>query len=157
MALETKSIEVTLETLLESVDLAESIVMRIAEAAGFGDEDCHKIGMAVREGVINAYHYGNRRDRSRKVFLRVELEAEKMIVHVIDQGAGFDLHDVPDPLAEENLLRTSGRGLFLMRSFMDEFAVQRGPEGGAKLVMAKRFPAKPGVNGNSAAQGKETE
>lgn len=157
MAAKTKSVEVTLETLLESVDLAESIAMRIADAAGFGDEDCHKIGMAVREGVINAYHYGNLGDRNRKVFLKIELEPDKMVVHVIDQGAGFELRDIPDPLAEENLLRTSGRGLFLMRSFMDEFAVQRGPSGGADVVMVKRFPKKPGVDGNSAARRKESE
>ncbi len=156
MAPETKRIEVTLETLLESVDLAESIVMRVAGAAGFGDEDCHKIGMSVREAVINAYNYGNKGDRSRKVRLKVELVGDKLVVHVLDEGPGFDPSAVPDPLAEENLLRTSGRGLFLMRAFMDEFVVQRGPNGGAELVMTKRLPAPPPRSGNSpAAQGKE--
>ena len=132
-------IEVTLETRLESVDLAESIVMRVAKASGFGDEDVHKIGMAVREGVINAYNYGNQQDRQKKILLTVELNPEKMVVRVLDEGKGFELTEVPDCLSEENLLRTSGRGLFLMRAFMDEFTVQRGPEGGAEVVMAKRF------------------
>ena len=62
------------------------------------------------------------------------------MVRILDQGRGFDLAEVPDPLAEENLLKTSGRGIFLMRTFMDEFEVRRSPEGGAELVMAKRFP-----------------
>jgi serine/threonine-protein kinase RsbW len=140
MADKTQRIEVTLETVLDSVDLAESIVMRIAEAAGFSEEEIHKIGMAVREGVINAYNYGNQQDRGKKILLTVELEPHRMVVRVLDEGKGFELHEVPDPLAEENLLRTSGRGLFLMRAFMDDFQVQRGPRGGAELVMIKKLP-----------------
>ena len=62
----TSKLEVTLDTLLESVDLAENIVQRVAEAAGFSEEDVHKFGMAVREGVINAYNYGNRQDRTQE-------------------------------------------------------------------------------------------
>jgi serine/threonine-protein kinase RsbW len=140
MADKTQRIEVTLETVLDSVDLAESIVMRIAEASGFSEEDIHKIGMAVREGVINAYNYGNQQDRGKKILLTVELEPCRMVVRVLDEGKGFELHEIPDPLAEENLLRTSGRGLFLMRAFMDDFHVERGPRGGAELVMIKRLP-----------------
>jgi serine/threonine-protein kinase RsbW len=150
MAPKTQRIEVTLETLLESVDLAESIVMRIAEASGFDDDDVHKIGMAVREGVINAYNYGNQHDRHKKIHMTVELDPDKMIVHVVDQGKGFELTEVPDPLAEENLLRTSGRGIFLMRSFMDEFLVQHGPGGGAELIMSKRLP--PALSDNGRRQ-----
>jgi serine/threonine-protein kinase RsbW len=143
----SKRVEVTLETLLESVDLAESITMRVAEAAGFPEEEVHKIGMAVREGVINAYNYGNQQDRQKKIMMTVELQPENMIVKVLDQGHGFELTEIPDPLAEENLLRTSGRGLFLMRAFMDEFKVGRGPEGGAELVMIKKLPPTVSDNG----------
>jgi serine/threonine-protein kinase RsbW len=150
MAANSQRVEVTLETLLESVDLAESIVMRIAEAAGFSEEDIHKIGMAVREGVINAYNYGNQQNRAKKIQLTIEMSPETMTVRVLDQGKGFELQEVPDPLAEENLLRTSGRGLFLMRAFMDEFTVRPGPNGGAELVMVKRLPD--AVSGNGASQ-----
>jgi serine/threonine-protein kinase RsbW len=154
MAAHTKRIVVTLETLLDSVDLAEDIVLRIADASGFGDEDCHKIGMSVREGVINAYKYGNQKSRNKKIHMTVELEPAKLVVRVCDEGPGFEMTEVPDPLAEENLLRTSGRGLFLMKAFMDEFVVQRGKNGGAKLVMAKRYPASPD-GGNPGEPGKE--
>jgi serine/threonine-protein kinase RsbW len=106
MAAPNQRLEVTLDTQLESVDLAENIVTRVAEAAGFGEDDLHKLGMAVREGVINAYNYGNCQDRKKKIRLAVEFEAETMIVHVVDEGCGFELSDVEDPLAEENLLRT---------------------------------------------------
>ena len=128
MAAKTQRIQVTLETLLESVDLAESITMRIAEAAGFGEDELHKMGMAVREGVINAYNYGNHQDRRKKILMTLELDQDKMVVRVLDEGKGFELTEVPDPLAEENLLRTSGRGLFLMKAFMDEFNGREGPQ-----------------------------
>jgi serine/threonine-protein kinase RsbW len=136
----THSLEVTLETLVESIDLAESIVKRVAGASGFDEDEVHRIGMAVREGVINAYNYGNAQDREKKILLTVEFEDEKMVVHITDEGPGFDLADVPDPLAEENLLRTSGRGIFLIKAFMDDFTVQRGPHGGAEIVMTKKLP-----------------
>lgn len=145
-------IEVTLETLLDSVDLAESIVKRVAEASGFEEDDVHKIGMAVREGVINAYNYGNQHDRHKKIRITVELAPDKMTVHVLDEGKGFELTEVPDPLAEENLLRTSGRGIFLMRAFMDDLAVRRGPSGGAELVMSKRLPHSGFDNGRGVAK-----
>jgi serine/threonine-protein kinase RsbW len=70
----------------------------------------------------------------------VDLTVDKMIIHVLDEGPGFKLIDVPDPLAEENLLSTSGRGIFLMRAFMDEFDVVSGNTGGAEIVMSKKLP-----------------
>lgn len=149
MATESQRIEVTLETLLDSVDLSEEIALRIAGEAGFDDEDCHKIGMSVREGIINAYTYGNHQERGRKIGLIFELGEKKMIVHILDEGKNFTLADVPDPLAEENLLRTSGRGIFLMRAFMDEFDIQHGPGGCTELVMSKFFPSAAGANGSS--------
>src|SRR5881392_3330456 len=140
MSDDTKHLEVTLETQVESVNLAEEMCLRLAEAAGFGEDECYRIGMSVREGVINAFHYGNKEKPEKKIHLAIDLTAEKMIIHVTDEGAGFILKDVPDPLAEENLLSTSGRGIFLMRAFMDEFDVVTGRTGGAEIVMSKNLP-----------------
>ncbi len=137
----TNRIEVTLESVLDSVDLAEDISLRVAVAAGFDDDARDRIGMSVREGMINAVTYGNRGAREKKIFLSLGLDGNKMVIRILDQGQGFRLEDVPDPLAEENLLKTSGRGIFLMRAFMDEFEVRPGAQGGAELVMAKRLPA----------------
>jgi serine/threonine-protein kinase RsbW len=140
MASDTKHLEITLDTQVDSVNLAEEMCLRVAEAAGFGEDDCYRIGMSVREGVINAFHYGNQERPDKKIYLAVDLTADKMIIHVLDEGAGFILADVPDPLAEENLLSTSGRGIFLMRAFMDEFDVISGRNGGAEIVMSKKLP-----------------
>jgi serine/threonine-protein kinase RsbW len=149
MAALNQNIEITLDTQLESVDIAEQVAVRAAEASGFGEDDVHKIGMAVREGMINAYNYGNRQDFRKKIQMKIELKPEKMIIHVLDQGEGFDLAEVPDPLAEENLLRTSGRGIFLMRAFMDELLVRSGPHGGAELIMIKQLPHHASGNGKT--------
>ncbi len=151
MATQTNRIDITLETALESVSLAEEMSQRVASAAGFGDEECHRIGMSVREGVINAFHYGNCECRGKKIRLAFELTPEKMVIHVGDEGRGFNLAEVPDPLAEENLLKTSGRGIFLMRAFMDEFEVSRGPQGGAEVIMAKRLSHHPPAAHNASS------
>ncbi len=156
MTPQIKQIQVTLETLLDSVDLAEEISLRVADAAGFDEEECHKIGMSVREGVINAFQYGNHQQREKKIFLDFGLEPERLVIHVRDQGAGFELEKVADPCAEENLLKTCGRGLFLMRAFMDDLLVQRGPEGGADVVMSKRYPqSSSNGSGGKPARAKE--
>jgi serine/threonine-protein kinase RsbW len=145
-----KRVDVTLESQLDSVSLAEEMCTRIAAAAGFDDDDCFKIGMSVREGVINAYNYGSQKQADKKIFLTFELTPEKLIVRVQDEGKGFRLEDVPDPLADENLLKSSGRGIFLMRSFMDEFDVQQIEAGGAIIVMAKRLRITPADTSKTA-------
>ena len=150
MTPEAKHLEVVLDTHVESVNLAEEMCLRVAEAVGFNEDECYRIGMSVREGVINAFHYGNQEKPTKKIYLSLDLTQEKMIIHVMDEGKGFKLTDVPDPLAEENLLSTSGRGIFLMKAFMDEFDVVAGRTGGAEIIMSKKIPSagKP-VNGNN--------
>jgi serine/threonine-protein kinase RsbW len=157
MGSDVKHLEVTLRTDVESVNLAEEMCLRVAEAAGFGEEECYRIGMSVREGVINAFHYGNKERPEKKIYLAVDLTSEKMTIKVMDEGTGFQVEDVPDPCAQENLLSTSGRGIFLMRAFMDEFDVVRGRTGGAEIVMSKRFPSRssPSQNSAGAAQGRQ--
>ncbi len=150
-----KHLEITLETQVESVNLAEEMCLRVAEAAGFGEDDCYRIGMSVREGVINAFHYGNQERPEKKIHLALDITAEKLIIHVLDEGTGFALADVPDPLAEENLLSTSGRGIFLMRAFMDEFDVVPGRTGGAEIVMSKKLP-EPGSHSPNGQSGRDT-
>jgi serine/threonine-protein kinase RsbW len=140
MTQDVKHLEITLETQVESVNLAEEMCLRVAEAAGFGEDDCYRIGMSVREGVINAFHYGNEERPDKKIHLALDLTPDKMTIHVLDEGKGFDLGSIPDPLAEENLLSTSGRGIFLMRAFMDEFEVVPGRTGGAEIIMSKKLP-----------------
>ena len=127
-------------TLLESVHLAEEISRCVSASLGFCEEDRDKIALAVREGMANAVCYGNQECPEKPIRLVFEVETDRFIVRILDQGRGFNLDDVPDPLAQENLLKTSGRGIFLMRAFMDALHVRRPSEGGAELVMIKRLP-----------------
>ena len=135
-----RRIELTLQTRLDSVHLAEEITGCVAASLGFGDDDRHKISLAVREGVANAVFYGNQECPEKVVRLVFEVDDDRFVVRIHDEGAGFCLEDVPDPLAEENLMKTSGRGVFLMRAFMDDLCVLRASGGGSELVMTKRLP-----------------
>lgn len=158
MAQEPKHLAVVLDTQVESVNLAEEMCLRLAEAAGFDEEMCYRIGMSVREGVINAFHYGNQERPDKKIHLAMDISDEKLTIRVMDEGKGFKLKDVPDPLAEENILSTSGRGIFLMRAFMDEFDVVSGKTGGAEIIMSKWLPgsAHAPTNGQPAAENQES-
>ena len=109
----------TLDSTLETVNSAEETATRMAAEAGFEDEEIMKISMAVREAAVNAVLHGNAYDPSKKVTLAFERTAGDLIIMVRDQGKGLDASRIPDPLAPENLLKTSGRGIFLIRSFMD--------------------------------------
>ena len=129
--------EVVLETLIESIALAEEVGVRVAAVAGFSEDDQYKIGMAVHEGVMNAFQYGNKQRRERKIHVTFELLEDRLVVHVVDQGAGFRLEDVPDPRDDENVLGDSGRGVLLMKAFMDEVAVLSSASGGAEVIMSK--------------------
>jgi serine/threonine-protein kinase RsbW len=134
-------IEVIFQTRLETVHLAEEMSGCVAASLGFGQDDTHRISLAIREGVANAIFYGNCQSPDKLVRLIFEVVDSRFVVRIHDEGCGFNLEDVPDPLAEENLMKTSGRGIFLMRAFMDELKVHRSSGGGSELVMAKKLPA----------------
>jgi serine/threonine-protein kinase RsbW len=122
-----RNAETQLESTLESVDAAESLVLRYAQEHGFEEEDLHKIGMAVRETMVNAVVHGNRYNLRKKVHLSVAADEDRVAVTIADEGEGFEPKDLPDPLAEENLLRQSGRGLLLIKAFVDEFEMHKAP------------------------------
>ena len=107
------------ESTLDSVDRADSLIMDAATAAGFPEDDLHKIGMATRECMVNAVVHGNRYNANKTVHLQVSGAQDYLKIRITDQGEGFDPAALPNPLAEENLLRHSGRGIFLIRAFMD--------------------------------------
>lgn len=139
MTPESRRVAVTLESKVECMDLGEEVARRVAWTAGFDGDEQHKVGMAVRECLINALQHGNRRDPRKAIGLTFWLHPDRLVVQVHDQGEGFKLAEVPDPLAEEHLMKSSGRGLFLVRCFMDELQVENSREGGAVVTMSKRF------------------
>lgn len=110
----------TLESTLASVNKAEQAAGEVAAKSGFEEDDCGRIAMAVREATVNAVLHGNRYDPSKRVTISFESTPETLTVTVRDEGEGLDPAQLPNPLAPENLLKESGRGIFLIRTFMDE-------------------------------------
>ncbi|MBV8898197.1 MAG: ATP-binding protein [Acidobacteriaceae bacterium] len=132
--------QTTLESTLDTVDKAEAMVMAEAGKSGFDEDEQHQIGMAIRECMVNAVAHGNRYSKNKKVHLSIERSKDAIIVVIGDEGAGFDLSSLPDPLAPENLLRQSGRGIMLIKAFMDEFDLHPRPGGGTEVRLVKNLP-----------------
>lgn len=109
-----------LDSTLESVNQAEETALKFAAESGFSEDEAQRISMAVREGVVNAVLHGNQYDPNKKVRISFEVNGTSLVVRIADEGVGLDVDNVPDPLAPENLLKTSGRGIFLIRAFMDD-------------------------------------
>ena len=133
----------TLDSTLETVNQAEATAGKIAQQAGFDRDTADQISMAVREATVNAVLHGNKYDPAKKVRLAFEHGNKGLVITISDEGLGLNEANIPDPLAPENLMKTSGRGIFLIRSFMDEVRFRR-LEPGTELTLIKH------VGGNAA-------
>lgn len=120
------------------VDVAHAAAEKIAAIAGFGDDDALNVGIAVREAVINAIAHGNRRDPGRKVEVTLKAKARSIEARVRDQGEGFDVSAMPDPLAADNVLKTSGRGILMIRAFVDDVQFRHREGRGMEVTLVKR-------------------
>ena len=127
----------TLESSLESVNKAEQAARDLAVKAGFDEEETDRVAMSVREATVNAVLHGNQYDPKKRVTVAFEVTPESLSVSVRDEGKGLDPGSVPDPLAPENLLKQSGRGIFLIRAFMDEVRF-RNMDPGTEITLIKR-------------------
>jgi serine/threonine-protein kinase RsbW len=130
-------------SLFEMIDLVQAVTDQLARILGLDEDAQHWVGVAVRESVINAVKHGNRFDAAKLVELDFTMSPSsaptELLIRIRDHGEGFDPEALPDPLAPENLLKASGRGIFFMRSFMDDVQIQRAPGGGMEVRMVKRF------------------
>ena len=126
----------------EMLDFVQVVSDHMGRGVGLDDDAVHWVGVAIRESVINAIKHGNRNDATKRVFVEFETttppEPPGLLIRVRDQGEGFDPESLANPLDPENLLKASGRGIFLIRNFMDDVQLQRAPEGGMEIRMTKR-------------------
>lgn len=129
--------QITLPSTLESVDRAEELAVSEAEHFGLDEDERQQFGMAVRECMVNAVVHGNGYSSNKVVHFAVDRSTDELVITIGDEGAGFDPESLPDPLAPENLLRPSGRGLLLIRAFVDEFDLHRRAGGGTEVRMVK--------------------
>ncbi len=128
----------------EMLDFVQVVSDHLARDVGLDEDSMHWVGVAIRESVINAIKHGNRSDTNKHVFVEFETatkaDVPELAIRVRDQGEGFDPDAVADCLDPQNILKSSGRGIFLIRNFMDDVQLQRAPEGGMEIRMVKRVP-----------------
>jgi serine/threonine-protein kinase RsbW len=134
---EVRELHLELGSSLDSADAAELIVQRLAEQYGFSAEQVEHLGMAARESMVNAIVHGNGYSSEKHVRFSVVVGPDKITVTVRDEGSGFNPTEVPDPLSRENILRGSGRGLLLIRAFVDQVEIHPAEPSGTELVMVK--------------------
>ena len=130
----------------EMLDFVQVVSDHLSRRVGLDDDAMHWVGVAIRESVINAIKHGNRNDSSKRVFVEFGTsmgDVPELSIRVRDQGEGFDPGQVANPLDPENLLKSSGRGIFLIRNFMDDVELRRAPEGGMEIRMLKRVQPAP--------------
>ncbi len=140
-----RTFRLDLQSHLDVLDYVQVVCDELCAVARLDEDAGHWVGVAVRESVINAIKHGNREDTGKQVHVEfafvTEGDATHLDISVRDEGEGFEPDEIADPLAPENLLKASGRGIFFMRSFMDDVSLSRRPEGGMEVRMRKQLPA----------------
>jgi serine/threonine-protein kinase RsbW len=128
----------SLSSTMESVGEVEAAAEKLACEAGLDEDECFRVTMAVREAAVNAVLHGNEYDPSKQISASFENTGSSLVFTISDQGKGLDLETLPDPRAPENLLRGTGRGIFLIRSFMDEVHIRQ-LKPGTELTLVKHL------------------
>jgi len=143
MASDGHLIRLQLPSSFDLLDLVQLLSDRCSSLAGLDEDATHWVSVAVRESVINAIKHGNQEDREKSVTVEFRLTPrsapDQFVVRVLDEGAGFESDSIANPLEPENVLKSSGRGIFFMRSFMDDVSIGRRPEGGTVVRMTKKL------------------
>jgi serine/threonine-protein kinase RsbW len=137
------TVKLQIHSNFDMLDFVQVVSDRMAQLGGLDEDAIHWIGVAVRESVINAIKHGNREDLQKLVTIEFTFTPvaapEELVVRVLDEGEGFEPEEIADPLAPENLLKASGRGIFFMRSFMDDVTIKRASQGGMEVRMVKKL------------------
>ena len=138
---DSRTVKLDISSRLELLDIVQTVLAHVSSNLGFDDDALHYMSVAVRESVVNAIRHGNQGDEGRRVVVAFTMDPAELVIEVHDEGEGFVPTEVPDPLAEENLLKPYGRGIFFMRSFMDEVAYSFPNRGGTIVRMVKKVKA----------------
>ena len=137
-----RTIRLEFNSAFDMLDFVQVVSDHVGKEAGLDEDQLHWVSVAVRESVVNAIKHGNKNDQSKKVTVDFSpvpaTGAEELVIRIEDQGEGFVPETVADPLAPENILKSSGRGIFLIRNFMDETVLKKVP-GGMEIRMVKKL------------------
>lgn len=136
---ETGPIRMSLSSRFENIEMVQHLCTKLLNGRELPDETRHWVSMALREALANAIKHGNEQNVSKRVHLEMDVADDMLEIRIQDEGHGFDPEKVDDPLSPENRLKTSGRGIFYMKTFMDDVTFSRGERGGTILTMRKHF------------------
>ena len=131
------TVQLKIQSSLDYAELVENVTNNLTVLAGCDPDSAYFIEMAVREIVVNAIRHGNQLELDKTVQVQFRFDTERFEVVIHDQGNGFDFNHLPDPCDPENLLKSSGRGIFLVRSFMDSFSLSYIPDQGTEVRFSK--------------------
>ncbi|MDQ5870910.1 MAG: ATP-binding protein [Acidobacteriota bacterium] len=132
-------IRMSLSSRFENIELAQHLCGKLLEGRDVPEETRHWLLMALREALANAIKHGNHQDVSKRIHLEMDVVGENLQITIRDEGDGFEPSQVDDPLAPENRLKTSGRGIFYMKTFMDDVRFRRVEGGGMEIVLTKNL------------------
>lgn len=136
-------IQLQFSSAFDMLDMVQAVSEHVGRRLQFEDDALQWMEVAIRESVINAIKHGNKHDASKNVFVEFEMtpaaRPSELVIRIRDEGDGFDPDSIPDPLAPENLLKASGRGIFFMRSFMDDVQLARAEGGGMQVTLVKKL------------------
>ena len=141
-------IRMSLSSRFENIELAQHLCGKLLEGRDVPEETRHWLLMALREALANAIKHGNRQDVSKRIHLEMDVVGENLQITIRDEGEGFEPSQVDDPLAPENRLKTSGRGIFYMKTFMDDVRFRRAEGGGMEIVLTKNLGSAKEKEGN---------
>jgi len=144
------SVHLVLSSEVRLIDLVHTASEKMAELAGFDADEALNVGLAVREAAINAIVHGNGEDPQREVDIVLEAGQAGLQAVITDQGDGFDPDSTPDPTEGAGLLATSGRGLLLIRAFVDEVEFRPAANGGTQVILSKYGPTAGNSNDQEA-------
>ena len=137
--MQPRSFELTIPSRLEEMTAVHDLIGRAMEEFKLKDELAHWIELTISESMINAIQHGNKADPTKEATLRISSNGDSIEIIVEDQGRGFKLDNIADPTDNANLLKPSGRGILIIRSFMDEVELSQRDGGGCRLRMVKRI------------------
>jgi serine/threonine-protein kinase RsbW len=137
-----RSFELTIPSRLEEMEAVHALIAAAITEYNLTDDLAHWIELTISESMINAIEHGNKADPSKKATLKISSTGDGIEIIVEDQGGGFTLDKVADPTDTANLLKPHGRGILIIRSFMDEVDLSIRKEGGCRLRMVKKIPGR---------------
>ncbi len=135
--MEAKHYNIEIESDPNNLITIEEFVNFIAVEARVSEDKMSGLLISITEAVTNAIIHANKKDITKKVFIEAIIDEKTLTFKVKDEGKGFDPTKIPDPTEPENILKDSGRGLYLMRTFLDELKYNILPSGTEAILILK--------------------